>query len=535
MTEMLVKRTPAGLMGSAATALQAAARRRGVVTCLIGAVLALGVLALALAHLAMPPPVDQLNYFRGAPEFPHPDPRLPRHQYLRLGLVLPMRVAIRIFGYSEAAYYAVPIFAALLFTVSVYALGCLLFSRAVGVAAALIASANALIFPYLLEPLPDVFATALFCAALAVTIAIRQQRPLVSASRWREIVALLAVGALLGWSYLTREYAVFTWPLIPALLWRRVGWRGLVWLALPLALTGLLELVHGQIAYGDPLARMRATLGHGGGERTDAIAATYRNKPRWWYITRLVEALRIAPESGWLLALLAGAVAGGLLLRRRLGILLAWMALVYVPLVVLGGLLDPSHPRLRVYKPRYWFEILPPIVLGGVGAGWLLARALASRAPALRRRAGLVASIAVLCLAGLTLVPAHRAWDHEASRAQGLSDLRQFRGWLEQNGDGVKSFWTDQKSQRVLRVYVSDTFGRRIWKGGFRRLNAPTDPAPGDYIVLFSTNRGKRPPCVQCLAAAEIALGTPVTVPIGWQPVWSTDDRQVQVYRVPPQ
>ncbi len=106
---------------------------------LIGAMLVACVVAVQLAYALQPYPSDQTNYFKAADRFPAAPENLGlTHQYLRIGLVVPVRLAIEVFGYSEAAYYAVPVLTAALLTASVFALGSLLFSRWVGAAAALL-------------------------------------------------------------------------------------------------------------------------------------------------------------------------------------------------------------------------------------------------------------------------------------------------------------------------------------------------------------------------------------------------------------
>ena len=74
------------------------------------------------------------------------------------------------------------------------------------------------------ELLPDLPATALFTAAIALTVALREGRiPFRRA-------ALVVIGVLLGWSYLTREFIVFDWPLA-LVLWRRIGRWEWLWAA----------------------------------------------------------------------------------------------------------------------------------------------------------------------------------------------------------------------------------------------------------------------------------------------------------------
>lgn len=500
---------------------------------LIPALIALATLSAELFSLAPPYPSDQINYLEAARAFPSaPVTEAIAHQYMRVGLVLPMAVAVKIFGYSQIAYYLVPLLAGVALALAVYALGNLLFSRVVGVAAALLSVANTATFVDLTAPLPDLLATALFCWALVLAIAIRQERPAVSGTPRRRAAALLAIGGLLGWSYLAREFIVFVWPLVPLLLWQRVGLRGLVWLALPLVVVGLGEMSLNAHLYGDPLARLHASSEHGSGPLPEELASTFQNKPRVWYLTRLSSAIGTTPEGAWLNGALLATVIGGLLRPRRLGLLLLWVALLYVPLVLLGGVLSPAAPMLRLFKVRYWFPILPAFLLGGVAVVWLLAGSLSRRVPALVRRSSLVAGALALLLAATPVVIAQSArWQDASYRVNGATQLEQFRSWLAAHGDGVTRLWTDRRSHHVVEIFTYQPLGGRVWDGEFQPLStgARPKPQPGDHVVLYSA---QSPFCGHCRAEISRVLGSPVTVPSSWKAVFRTNDGIVQVYEV---
>jgi hypothetical protein len=498
---------------------------------LVGALLAVGVLIAELRHLPLPYPSDQVNYFESARDFPHPGEHVPIHQSLRLGLILPIRLAMATLGYSEAAYFAVPVLTGVALALAVYVLGAMLFSKAVGVAAAAITVGNNVIFYDLLQPLPDALATALFTWAVAVTVAIRQGRPLVSATARRRAVALLGLGVLLGWSYLTREYIIFAWPIIALLLVGRTSWRGLLLVAAPLAVIGLAEMALAAAAYGDPLTRLRATSEHGSGPAPEQIAISFQDKPRTWYLTRFTHGLSLTPEGWWLQAALVGTVVGGLVARRSLGVLLAWAAAVYVPLVLLGGLIYPAHPMLRLFKLRYFFPLMPALILGGVAAVWLLTRAVAARLPRLRDRAGLLAGAAVLLLAIWPLALARSGWDDtDGYRVVGSTQLDQFRDWLADNASQVPAIWADERTARLLPIYAHQPFGESVWDGRVTALTAAEQPRPGEFVVLFSAASPEL--CWHCAHAAEAVLGEPIQAPATWREAFATADKQLLVYRV---
>jgi hypothetical protein len=489
--------------------------------------------------LPAPYPSDQINYVDSARDFPVPSEGMAVHQFTRYGLLLPIRLCVEIFGYSTVSYYAVPMVAGILLVLGVFALGTLLFSRTVGLVAAVMTIACNVIVYDLMQPLPDLLATALFTWAVVLAVAIRQRRPVVTKTRRRRAIALLGIGALLGWSYLAREYIVFAWPLIPLLLFRRIGWRGVLLLVAPLALAGALELALNTWTYGDPLARLRAVTGHGGGEVKPDVAATYQDKSTFWYLTRLPHGLAAHPEKYWMWAALVATLVGGLVFWRRVGWLLVWAGLVYVPLVLLGGLLDPDAPKLRLQLMRYWFPLFPAFILGGVAVAWLVARGLARRVPSLRRRAGVIAAVCTLAVGTTGVAMAAPGWEAQSGyRALHTYQLGEFRTWLAAHSDEVPVLWSDQRTVRILPLYFSGPAGGVHWSGPLRTLYPPdsekpgsdAQPKAGDYVVLYSVL--SRWPCDHCHRYTLRLFGDPIQVPAGWRQVFASSDGSLLVFRV---
>src|SRR5690606_26346639 len=105
---------------------------------------------------------------------------------------------------------------------------------------------------------------------------------------------------------------------------------------------------------------------------------------------------------------LVGCVTGAFF-SRKLAFLLCWALLFYVPLVALGGFLDPSEPKLRIVKERYWLPLLPAITVSAVAGLWLLVRRIASWLPFLRRYATAVAAVATIVAVAFPVTIAHQA------------------------------------------------------------------------------------------------------------------------------
>ncbi|GAB2861749.1 hypothetical protein GCM10027176_74600 [Actinoallomurus bryophytorum] len=493
--------------------------------------LALGCLAIVGTHLSMPYPSDQLNYMNAAARFPSPLTSSHEMQQLtRFGLLIPVRLAIMVFGYSQAAYYVVPLLGTLALMLGTYAVGTLLFSRTVGVAAAVTVIAATPVFEDSSQLLPDILATGLFTLALAMALAVR--RGTLPARGWVPAV----LGLVLGWSYLVREFIVFLWPLIPVIVYRRVRWTGLVRLVVPVVALVLAETLLCWALYGDPLARVKAITGQGQGYSPPEIAGTFRDLPRHEYLLRLPTTLNDYRDGAWLILLLGLTLLGGVVRPRRFAVPAAWFALLWVPLTLLGGVLDPSRPRLRLQLIRYWFPLFPAFVIGGLGAIWLAASVLSERAGArsandrVRRATTLVVpATAVLLTAVLTGTTAARGW--WADPMTRATQLESLRSWLAGHDTGSPVVWADQRTDGLLRVYQDGPFGGRAWHGTILTATpGGAVPAPGDLVVFFDAERGRI--CGICRQYARLNWGNPPLPRPGWRQVYATRDGVVRLYAV---
>jgi hypothetical protein len=497
---------------------------------LIPAALAAGWLTVMLVNLRLPYPSDQLNYMEAAQRFPHPvDGTSVLHQVTRFGLIVPARLAIAVFGYSEAAYYAVPLLATLTLLLGTYALGAQLYGRWVGAAGAIVVVASTPVFRDSTDLLPDVMAAGLFTVALAMAVAIRKDR---LTARWWVLAGL---GVLLGWSYMVREFIVFVWPLVPVLIARRVRWTGLLVVAAPIAALFGVELLLCWALYGDPLTRIYAVTGHGSAPSTPAIAATYRDMPRRVYLLRLVTSLRRYPEGDGMALLLGLTLLGGLVRPRRFAVPVAWCALLWVPLTLLGGILDPSAPKLRLQLIRYWFPIFPAFVLGGLGVLWPAMTFVSARMRG-RTRLGRVAvalpAALVLAVAALTAGTSARGWWAASdTRAGGATQLEAFRTWLSHHESGVRVVWADRRTAKTLSLYRQGPFGGHAFDPVVGRvLPGGPAPAPGDLVVFFDADQGQV--CSLCAQYARQAWGDPPQPRPGWREVYATGDHVLRVYSV---
>lgn len=557
---------------------------RRLVHLLIPAVLGGCWLAVVLTRLPLPYPSDQLNYFGAAAAFPHGFPRPgAMHQVTRFGLVIPVRLAIALFGYSEAAYHAVPLLATLTVLAATYALGAMLFNPIVGAASAIVVITAMPMFEDAGALLPDAPATGVFTVAVVLALAVRRGRW--PGRRW----PLLVIGALLAWSYGIREYIIFAWPLIPIILapdrrlralFTRPGLRRLAWVAAPMIAYLIAEMLLCFALYGDPLTRIHAIQ-----NQQLSPYPSYPGQPRVMYLIQLPLTLIGEPGGIWLTALLATLLIGALAVRRRLAIPrfrrrdrpapgtsrrgpasplgvrrrfalpLAWCALIWVPLTLAGGVLEPDDPALRLNLIRYWFPLFPPLAVGGLGALWLAAvwvtgrlRAAArsrtdrsaatapGRTGRLRvrlapRTSAVLPAVVVLviaaCAAGASIAGSAR--NPVIGADNGREQMAAFRGWMMRDaGHGV--LWTDSRTSGVAAIYRQASFGGRRWTNQVRPVtrHGPR-PRPGD-LVLFFADTGTA--CGVCRAAERGLWGKPPRPAKAWRPVFQTHDDLVRVYRV---
>lgn len=520
------------------------------VTVGVGALLTLGVIIVGWLYLVPPIPSDHLNYLDAARDFPvDPGENAPQHQFLRIGLTLPMRAAMLLFGYSQAAYYVVPLLASVALVLAVYALGTMKFSRAVGVAAAVLTVGNTIVFVDLTAPLPDLLATALFSWAAVIAVAIRGHRWGLGDGR-RERIALLVVGALLGWSYLAREYIVFIWPLIALALlgvrgpaaWSWAGLREvgrtvagrlprLLWVAIPLVVIGLGETVLNAVVFGDPLARFTTAAGHGDVLAEGINGEEYQGHLRRWYLSRIWWILYGTPEGVWLVGAIIALGVGALVAFRRLWFLAAWAVLFYVPLVLLGGVLSPTMTMLRLVKERYWYPAFPALFLGAIAVVWLMTRAAVRFIPFLGGKAGAIAGLVALAVGIIPVGIAHAERRDDISyRVNGATQMEQLRGWLERNGADVDVIRADRRSVRIVNIFASGPFGGKVWDGETIGWYPELPPRPGDYALFYSVDS---PVCGLCDNDVHALFGgaTP-SAPSAWELVFATDDGVIELYLV---
>jgi hypothetical protein len=481
-------------------------RRPGAMTALAG------LAGVVLTLVVMPPPMygDSTWVWRSAQLWPNIVGEIPvtvLHHAMRLGTVLPVRVAQEILGDGQIAWVTMSALFMGVFTAGVFALGRSLFSTWVGFGAVGIVALH----PYFTDVddytgsvntstgglVPDAPASGLFALGVAAFV-VASRRTGARQVRW-----LLAGGACMGLAYLTREFVAFMFVLIPvAFVLLRIPWRRLIVPAGPMAALFGVELVVNAFVFDDPFARL-TVAGEHGGQLASPVTVGYALSGFSRAMTR--DRLGLIFVAGLVLIIL-----GILLFRdRRLMLLMVWFLSLWVPLTALGGLIDPWEPNLRHFLVRYWTEIFAPLAVGGLATIGLLVDRV--------RRSGfdhrpVAAGMALVGVVYLVLAAGVLA------RVQRDEDWRDLRTWLAAHPE-VTALVTDDRTAMTAGYYALSPSGRPLWTGTLRsfRHHAPTLPVDviGDTPYLQQSRQG--------------ALEKPDPAD-GWRVVWRSTNGTLTIW-----
>jgi hypothetical protein len=409
------------------------------------------------ALLRPPFPSDSLAYFGWAESLGGNEIS---HGTTRLGVLVPVRIAIEVFGTSEAAYYIVPFMLSLLLIGATYVVGVRVTgSQVVGGAAGLAMVSSTLVLELNSQILPDTFAAAWFVLGMALLLSAR-------GSAYRTF--WLAAGAsAIGMAYLCREYVVFMAPLVLFIGWVD-HWKARDWTLLAGTLIAMLavEMVLMAVLFGDPLARIRALLGFAerGATGESAFLAAYgEGATRWTVLQRGPGALAMFDVGKLLLVGVPAGVVLAVIDRQRRwmwSVFLIWIAALWVPMIFLAGIVDPQTPRIRDNHVRYWYLVIPVLYL-------LATTIVTTTISGLRSRKLAVAAavIGVLIAAGVLVSDLGSVLPGRTFRAIGATQWDEVRDWLRANGETVDRIYTDTRMARVLPLYTREVFGAPIWQG----------------------------------------------------------------------
>jgi hypothetical protein len=420
-----------------------------------------------------PMPYDPAKYFDTAVDFSDVAADL---WTLRIGLVVPVRAAVLVFGPSEAAFYAVPIAAGLVLAAAVYATMLLLFDdRVLGAAAALVTVLNTEYMLNSSQIYPDVAAAATLTLGF-LCLVLGSRRSEGRTEGWATTAAAGFAGLLFGWTYLIREFSLILIPavLAAALLLRYSLRRFSILAGAALAMFGV-ELFYGFVRYEDPFTHARGLLARSDIAVPPVLAARIESVQE--QLDSVLDTLQVFPRllltwnTGWIfLLLLALFLAALVVVRdRRLWILGVWCFSYWAIMAVLGlGSLSSGRWIVNVTNVRYWYPIFPALVMGAFGG---LALLLQRWSPALRgvwvgnALAGVLAAAVVVP----GLVEYRQCAVEDVWRNDPAGRWHDLRSWLALPEAGrYDSVWTDHVTERLVPAFTSTMLGQPLWPGEVR-------------------------------------------------------------------
>jgi hypothetical protein len=336
---------------------------------------------------------------------------------------------------------------------------------------------------------PDLPAAGLFSVGVAAMVVASRR------SGRRQLWWLAAGGAGLGMAYLAREFVALMFVAVPVFFYLlRIPWRRLVVPALPaLAILGA-ELVINTVVYGDALARFHVAAAHG--------AQLTEPKPLVYVLSGFAWSAHSEPLAMIFPFALGVTALGAWRLRdRRLILLLVWFGALWLPLTLMGGLVDPYHASLRVHLARYWSPVQGAVVIGALATLMLgfprLRRARLDLRPLAVGLALVLAGYLTGCVGTLTQVNRDQDW-------------RELRAFLAVHPE-ITVIHTDDRTHQTSTFYTRDPFGEPLWRGAFTTFHREhavlpvvrgtgaylqskwgskeqPDPAKGWRVVFRSTN-----------------------------------------------
>ncbi len=457
------------------------------------------ILSVLIQIYSICPPVlsDQLQYYGAAADFPQ-FPDNPSHWSLRIGLIAPIALVFRIFGYSEISYYFIPVLSLILLTLLIFKTGEVLFNYRIGI----ISAVWFMTLPGILKEsgnlLPDIPATLCITGGFFVLHMLYLDQALTNQPSDRKVLnprflSMLA-GILFGCAYLTKEYFLIFLILVPIFfLVFSIPWKYLISFIYGLVLIISIELFIGLIKYRDPFVRL------------------FTSQPRetWGEIERNLKVIltylpTLLFREGNLLSLVlmifftAGALISIFTKDPKLQFLGLWAFLIFgfftglglLPIVFNWG----NKVILRAHIFRYWIPILPPIIIGGIAVIDSAITTILKKLTITVRSKNVLKHVFLPGLLLISVVSGFIKTDQSPDFVRNGNDhYLELREFLSKLGKPLYSIWV-LRDMRVayddmLPIYTHDFWGNEIWQGKIKYLNNEDsimhlEEIPKGYILV---------------------------------------------------
>ena len=501
---------------------------------LVAAVLGALVVAAGIVWRTPVVPTDPWHYVRSALEFPSAD-WVPLG-YTRYGIILANIPPAFVFKNSQASYYFWPLLSSAILAVVLYLIGRRFWGPVAGVVAVVVFFTNSIVFTNLSRGYPDMMSIALIFLAAYLALLARDRM----VAGGRAVWLLLAVGFLLGWAFEVRETAMFAWPFVLLILWRRGQvLRTMAVVALPVLGWAAVDIGISAFAYGDPLLKLH-TLAPFAAEKIVDPSVPVEPVVARSRLDHLLaipqEALLRAPDGLWMV--LGGCVATLAILVRNWPLRLMSFSFIsiYGLNVLAGGVLLPDRPFGTLTVLRYWIQYLPSIALvigglTGLAVAWLVQRWRATgwAAVAVATRGGRRGVRRARVAGGHVLDDAPR----RSPRTAVTPSRTCASTWGPSASAPTRCGPTGRPSASCRPTSATRSAGRRC--GPARpgaspgRTGPAWEPYPGDAVLLFSA---RDMTCQWCRTALEPWLEEHPTVPANWQLVYRSETGNVELYQV---
>jgi hypothetical protein len=250
----------------------------------------------------------------------------------------------------------------------------------------------------------------------------------------------------------SREYVVFLAPMVFLFGWIS-HWRRREWLTVVavLGLVLVVEVLAMLCLFDDPLARFHALAGFaelGASGASELLTAYGEGATRW---TVLVRAPSTFAEFsvGKLLVVSVPVVLMLVVVdakRRGLWSLpIVWFLSLWLPMILLAGIVDPSAPRIRDNHVRYWFLIVPMLYLALFSAGSVVLRKIPGRGVRI-----VASSLALSVVVGAGFLGLSSIESRTQFRAFEATQWYDVREWLHRNAKDIEVINIDGRMARVI-------------------------------------------------------------------------------------
>jgi hypothetical protein len=290
---------------------------------------------------------------------------------------------------------------------------------------------------------------------------------------------------LLGLAYLIREFTpvFFGIAVVILLLYHQSRRRWLLVAGGAFAMFSV-ELIWNWVLYGNPLNRVLIFLTHGSSSsRFDADLPSVAGHP--WR-----EFLEFAGGLYWIVLAIALAVIPFLLFflkKRPIGdgwVLLAWVVGMWLFMTAVGALpsliAGEDYVVLRTHKLRYWYPILPALVVGGLG----YMAALFPRRTWLQRLFGaivLVLFVAIPIWRGISDLDRFSVFT-----SNGATHYEEVQEFLAKEGASADTIWALddawRATMRALPMLTQLFWGNADWEGETKSLNDGASFVPEESV-----------------------------------------------------